>query len=260
LGVLEKLTAALPTFDFGIFVFSADDLVSLRNDTMRAVRDNVIFEMGLFVGNLGRHRTFFVVPRGTEDLRIPTDLAGVIPLSYDTHRQDGNMTLTLGPACNKIRRVLQELGPLNLRVTRAPQAQPAVGSTAGTAATRVRREEIITQLKALLDELKRVFAEATSNRPFVYAETKLTRWKARVTRFIGSNVSMQEAIAFAGIHTALGGAQDMQHLESSFGGHVSFLEALIEEIEADEAFPLKVQPSQSESELLVVKSFTYRKK
>jgi hypothetical protein len=65
-----------------------------------AVRDNVIFELGLFMGRLGKQRCFFVVPRGKQRLRLPTDLLGVTPADYN----DGtaNLRAALGPATTKI--------------------------------------------------------------------------------------------------------------------------------------------------------------
>ena len=51
---MESLTKILSESDFAIFVFSPDDLVRIRNVTVPAVRDNVLFEFGLFIGKLGR--------------------------------------------------------------------------------------------------------------------------------------------------------------------------------------------------------------
>ena len=147
---------------------------------------------------------------------------------------------------------------MNLRANQVRQAQAAENPAASTDPTLARREEISRQLKALLDELKRVFGEVVE-RPFEYREMRLTRWKTRATRFINSNISLQDAIAFAGIHTALGGALDTEHLKSSFSGHESFLEGMIAEIDADATFALKPEARPSESQLLVVKSFTYTK-
>jgi predicted nucleotide-binding protein len=43
--------------------------------------DNTIFELGLFMGKLERRRTFIVKEQNT-DVKIPTDLLGVTPLTY----------------------------------------------------------------------------------------------------------------------------------------------------------------------------------
>src|SRR5262245_7762093 len=60
-SVLESLVQEVTQYDFGIFVFTADDSVTSRNETAKAPRDNVVFELGLFTGGLGRDRTFVVV-------------------------------------------------------------------------------------------------------------------------------------------------------------------------------------------------------
>jgi predicted nucleotide-binding protein len=106
---LDSLLEALKAHDFGVFIFAPDDLVTIRNRKYSAVRDNVIFELGLFMGRLGRQRTFVVVPRGSEStLHLPTDLTGWNIVSYDPDR--GNIVAALGVACNKIRTAIEELG------------------------------------------------------------------------------------------------------------------------------------------------------
>ena len=63
-ATLENLEHRLNDSDFAIFVLSDDDLVQSRNSPPRpAPRDNVIFELGLFMGRLGRDRAFFLFPR-----------------------------------------------------------------------------------------------------------------------------------------------------------------------------------------------------
>ena len=57
---LEGIIDALNGSDFGVFVFTPDDVVTMRGEEQRAVRDNVLFELGMFIGRLGRDRSFIV--------------------------------------------------------------------------------------------------------------------------------------------------------------------------------------------------------
>jgi hypothetical protein len=98
MGSLLSATAAC---DAAIFVFSPDDLLRLRHHDHSVVRDNVVFELGLFIGRLGLNRVFFLTPRETE-LHLPTDLLGVTPATFDAHRSDGNLRAAVGPACQQI--------------------------------------------------------------------------------------------------------------------------------------------------------------
>lgn len=91
--------------EFAVFVFTPDDVVQLRGQTVPAVRDNVIFELGLFIGALGPGRCFFVLPHGS-DVHLPSDLFGIEPLRYVADRRDGNLRAALGPSCNQIRAAL----------------------------------------------------------------------------------------------------------------------------------------------------------
>src|SRR5438552_3664727 len=103
--ILESLLKQLKSTDFGIFVFSPDDLVRIRGQKQAAVRDNVIFEFGLFVGHLGRKYSVMLLPKG-ERLRIPSDLWGVNILTFDPNRKDHNLEAAVGPASNNIRTLL----------------------------------------------------------------------------------------------------------------------------------------------------------
>lgn len=108
---LDGLLDALDSFDFGIFVFSPDDISIMRGIERRVARDNVIFELGLFVGRLGKDRAFIVAPRGLEEeITLPTDLLGLTPALFEANRQDGNLNAALGPACSKISKQIQKLG------------------------------------------------------------------------------------------------------------------------------------------------------
>ena len=109
-SALESLVELLERMDFGVFIFTPDDLVTIRGEENRIVRDNVLFELGLFVGRLGRQRSFILKP-SQDELRLPTDLLGITPATYETDRSDGNMRAATGPASNEIRENISKLGP-----------------------------------------------------------------------------------------------------------------------------------------------------
>lgn len=106
---LDSLLDVVDSSDFGIFIFSPDDISIIRDKEKNTVRDNVIFELGLFVGKLGKERAFIVMPRSCEDnLALPTDLIGITPALFDQDRQDGNMQAALGPAASQINKAIKK--------------------------------------------------------------------------------------------------------------------------------------------------------
>jgi CAP12/Pycsar effector protein, TIR domain len=74
---IEVLTkAAEEKYDFAVFILSPDDIRTLRGETSPVPRDNVIFEMGLFIGALGRECVFLITP-DKRDSKLPGDLGGI---------------------------------------------------------------------------------------------------------------------------------------------------------------------------------------
>ena len=106
---LDSLINRLNFTDFAIFVFSADDDVKIRGSTSRTVRDNVVFELGLFTGRLGKERSFFVHPEKI-DIRIATDLDGISSGSYETNRSDDNLQSATAPFCDDVRIKAKQIG------------------------------------------------------------------------------------------------------------------------------------------------------
>lgn len=68
------------------------------------------------MGHLGRERTFVARPRA-DDVKIPSDLAGLTTALYDWPRADGNHRAAVGPACDTIREAVRNLGFSEARVT-----------------------------------------------------------------------------------------------------------------------------------------------
>ncbi|MFD8542545.1 TIR domain-containing protein [Streptomyces sp. NPDC059649] len=107
-GTLESLVSALPRFDFALLVLTADDLTVSRNVERPTARDNVLFELGLFIGALGRDRTFMLYDR-TNPPAMPSDLAGIAAATF-APQASGNLEAALGAPCTKIRRAVERLG------------------------------------------------------------------------------------------------------------------------------------------------------
>jgi len=103
-ATLEALELAVESYDFSIFVFTPDDQITMRNKTQPVARDNVIFEAGLFIGKLGRRRSFIVRPRGIL-MQVPSDLDGITVADYD--RSKANVTAAVGAACTRIRAAIK---------------------------------------------------------------------------------------------------------------------------------------------------------
>jgi hypothetical protein len=112
-GTLESLVAALDDFDFAVLALTPDDLVTSRDESKSVPRDNVLFELGLFMGGLGRERTFLVYDR-TAHLKLPSDLAGVTAATFAPH-SSGNLQSALGAAATKIKTQIERFGRREIR-------------------------------------------------------------------------------------------------------------------------------------------------
>lgn len=75
-STLDNLVKASRRFDYGVLVATSDDLALIRLKTRIIPRDNVIFEMGLFLGSLGLTRAFLA----TQDCKLPSDYNGITTL------------------------------------------------------------------------------------------------------------------------------------------------------------------------------------
>lgn len=111
-SAIDDLVAKSSTVDFALFIFAPDDIASIRSREEHVVRDNVIFEMGLFIGAIGKSRSFILKPRDA-DMHLPTDLLGVNPANYDANRSDGDLVSATNRACSLIKSETKRLGLIN---------------------------------------------------------------------------------------------------------------------------------------------------
>jgi O-acetyl-ADP-ribose deacetylase (regulator of RNase III) len=108
-AALDSLLEALDSSDAGVFVLRPDDLITSRGEPSETVRDNVIFELGMFIGRLGRDRTFMLTP-SSPPFHLPSDLQGLTTARYDAQRfARGEERSALGPACRQIRQSVKSI-------------------------------------------------------------------------------------------------------------------------------------------------------
>jgi len=110
---LEALEKAVSESDFAVAIAQPDDIVETRGTRQPTLRDNVLFELGIFMGRLTRYRAILVHPR-VKDLKLPSDLHGLTLVSYEPGKPD-ELGARLGPACHQIRKLVKSLGVRTLK-------------------------------------------------------------------------------------------------------------------------------------------------
>lgn len=103
---LEDLDKAVNESDFGLAIFQDDDVVISRGEEQRGPRDNVILELGLFMGLLTRKRAFVAVPKGVKQ-KLASDLQGLTVFKY---KMDGNNKHDVNNMVHDLRQAIQTLG------------------------------------------------------------------------------------------------------------------------------------------------------
>lgn len=105
---IDDLAGQLAVCDFAALVLGPDDQVLSRGTTSNAPRDNVLLELGLFMGAIDRARTLFIVP-ADDDVKIPTDILGLNPLRFVSHT--GSLADNVASVCSDIAALIQRMGP-----------------------------------------------------------------------------------------------------------------------------------------------------
>lgn len=106
---LESISTAAQQSDFAVLLATPDDTTSKRGLSEPSPRDNVIFELGLFMGVLGRERTFLVADRTDQNLQLPSDFSG-LTYAWFKSRTDENIRAALNNPVLEIAREIKELG------------------------------------------------------------------------------------------------------------------------------------------------------
>jgi CRP/FNR family cyclic AMP-dependent transcriptional regulator len=87
----------------------SDVAIAICQPNGKGSRDSIIFELGFFMGRLGRHRTLLIEPRH-EEIKLPSELAGINTLTYRL-AEGQDLTKAFAPACRQLRKIVNDLGP-----------------------------------------------------------------------------------------------------------------------------------------------------
>jgi CRP/FNR family cyclic AMP-dependent transcriptional regulator len=107
---IEDVMRITDQVDFAVLVLTADDVTSSRGKRKASPRDNVIFELGLFMGALDRTRSYMVIPADV-DIKIPTDLLGLNTLRFQ-QRPGRTLARNLQTVLRPLRSLIEKHGPI----------------------------------------------------------------------------------------------------------------------------------------------------
>jgi len=105
---LESLEQQVSESDFAVAIAEPDDILESRGSRQPTLRDNVLFELGLFMGKLSRYRAILIHPR-IKDLKLPSDLHGLTLIPYD-NGDPSTIQARIAPVCTQLRTLIKKLG------------------------------------------------------------------------------------------------------------------------------------------------------
>ena len=111
-STLDGLFKADNKYDFGLFILTPDDQIESRGQEGYSARDNVLLELGLFLGKLGPKRTFAVIQQDDDPqkkVKVLSDLAGIAIPRFSTGDEDELMA-SINNSVHSIRRIIVEQG------------------------------------------------------------------------------------------------------------------------------------------------------
>lgn len=111
--ILNSLLRHAQLFDFAVMVFGPDDIVLSGGDEILVPRDNVVFELGLFMSQLGQERALLVVPNALHRrIKILSDLGGLKAVDYEPPKTNSpeDLTRALREPIRQIRTRIKNIG------------------------------------------------------------------------------------------------------------------------------------------------------
>lgn len=105
---VDDLIREVDNSDFAAFIFGPDDKLFSREEVYDAPRDNVVFELGMFIGRLDRNRSFIIKDQHA-DIKIPSDLLGVTPITY-VSKPGEDLAAPASTVCTELRKIITAIG------------------------------------------------------------------------------------------------------------------------------------------------------
>jgi hypothetical protein len=147
----ESLVKEYKKFHFAAFVITPDDIV-VERDNVQTSRETILLQMGLFIGSLGRERTF-IVYCADDPINLPPELRGVTPATF---RRKDNVRAAVNPAAMVIKGAIK-----NIRDSRE-DVQNALRELSNHYSIAVHLKEVhhmVQELESALDVLVNWFKE-----------------------------------------------------------------------------------------------------
>ena len=103
-SILDSLVQTIERCDFAVLLLADDDRQQVGEaPPHRATRDNVLLELGLCMGMLGRDRVFFLYS-DRANFKLPSDIHGITGLktTFDPSMSPDDKSGALNQACDRI--------------------------------------------------------------------------------------------------------------------------------------------------------------
>ncbi|MCW5964211.1 MAG: nucleotide-binding protein [Bryobacterales bacterium] len=132
--LLESLSLAIDRADFAVLLCLPEGKTNYRSKKYAGLNPNVLFELGVSLGRLGKSRAFVVRPQGA-NLLAPGYLDGISQVEF-IMREESTAASTMGPVCLKIKEAMKLQG---LKERGGAEAKE---STAAGSLTKVRQAKL----------------------------------------------------------------------------------------------------------------------
>ncbi|MBS1914422.1 MAG: nucleotide-binding protein [Bacteroidetes bacterium] len=128
-STLDSLRRQVLLADFALLIVTPDDPISKRGEQGYSPRDNVLFELGLFMGALGPKKCFYLVVTDkrkgdSREVLILSDLDGITRLGLEI--REGNHDAELQAQCAALKAAIERKSR-NLELSVLPSTSLAIG-------------------------------------------------------------------------------------------------------------------------------------